>query len=601
LGLDPFDKSTIYYGSQFVHKSTDKGNTWEIISPDLTTNDPEKQKQHESGGLTMDATGAENHCTILAIAPSTVEKGVLWIGTDDGNVQLSRDGGKTWNNVTPKIAGYPKNAWIPQVKPSVFKGGEAIVVVNNYRQFDYKPYLFRTRDYGQTWENLVTPQQIGENNYVLSAVQDIAEPKLIFLGTENGVWVTLDEGKNWTRWTAEFPTGVPAMDLVIHPREHDLVIGTFGRAIYVLDDVRPLREMVKEGTQVLNKTLHVFEPGDAIIQQIQDPAGVLFPGNGTFIGQNRPFGASISYVINKPAEEKKEEAAGKTDKKPDPKSTKKAEPNKDAVTDPKSGEKKEDKTPKIKYDSLTLEVFNSANQKIRTIKQKTPDDNGLNRIAWTLTEKGARGASREKAKAGAPEPSGTTVLPGTYKLRITFGNQKDSAMINVKYDPRYTLPAGVLESRYKMIKDLEKLTTLAAEATNRLRESREIADEFEKKMKDSKPDQYKDALEKTKAIKDSINVLFDYILGKEDKRQGIVRQRDPTPVSYINNARFYINSSLEPVSSTDQRVFKFAEDRITEVLNKVNTFYEKQWTPYRGVMEKVVISPFKEYQPLKNN
>jgi photosystem II stability/assembly factor-like uncharacterized protein len=598
LGLDPFDKSTLYYGSQFVHKSADKGNTWEIISPDLTTNDPEKQKQHESGGLTMDATGAENHCTIMAIAPSGVEKGVLWVGTDDGNVQLSRDGGKTWSNVTPKIAGYPKAAWIPQVKPSSFKGGEALVVINNYRQFDYRPYLFRTRDYGQTWENIVTPQQVGENNYVLSAVQDIVEPKLIFLGTENGLWVTLDEGKTWTRWTAEFPAGVPAMDLVIHPREHDLVIGTFGRAVYVLDDIRPLREMVKEGTFVLNKTLHVFEPGDAILQQVQDPAGILFPGNGMFIGQNRPFGALISYVINKPVE-KKEEAADKDAKKPDAKSAKKPEPKKAEATDVKATEKKDDKTPKIKYDSVTLEVFNSANAKIRTIKQKAPEDNGLNRLTWTLTEKGVRGVSREKGRAGAPEPSGVTVLPGTYKVRITFGAEKDSAMINVNYDPRYTLQAGVLESRYKMTKDLDKLTALAEQAGSQLRESRDIADELEKKMKDSKQDQYKDALEKTKVIKDSINALFDYILGKEDKRQGIIRQRDPTPVSYIGNARFYINSSLEPVSATDQRVFKFAEDKITELVNKVNAFYAKQWPEYRTMMEKVVISPFKDYQPLK--
>lgn len=599
LGLDPFDKSTIYYGSQFVHKSADKGNTWQIISPDLTTNDPEKQKQHESGGLTMDATGAENYCTILAISPSPVEKGVLWVGTDDGNVQLSRDGGKTWSNVTPKVSGYPKGAWVAQVKPSTFKAGEAFVVVNNYRQFDYKPYLFRTRDFGQTWENLVTPQLVGENNYVLSIAQDVVEPKLIFLGTENGVWVSLDEGKAWSRWTAEFPAGVPAMDMVIHPREHDLVIGTFGRAIYVLDDIRPLREMVKEGAQVLNKTLHVFEAPDAVIKQIQDPAGILFPGNGMFIGQNRPFGAMISYVINKPAEQKKDEMDDKSEKKTDSESEKKPNPEKEAsAKETKAREKKED-SKKIKYDSITFEVFNAANQKIRTMKQKAPENNGLNRFTWTLTEKGAQQPSRDKTKPGAPEPSGTTVLPGSYKVRVIFANLKDSAMVNVMYDPRYALAQGVLESRYKMITDLEKLLLLVSEATNRLRESHDIADEFEKKMKDSKQDQYKDALQKTKVVKDSINALFDYILGKEDKRQGIIRQRNPTPVSYIANARFYINSSLDPVSPTDQRVFKFAEDKITGVINKVNAFYEKQWPEYRSTMEKVVISPFKDYQPLK--
>ncbi|MFM8744242.1 MAG: WD40/YVTN/BNR-like repeat-containing protein [Cytophagales bacterium] len=195
LALDPFDKSTIYYGSQFLHKSTDKGSTWEIISGDLTTNDPEKQKQHESGGLTMDATGAENHCTILAIAPSPKDKNVIWVGTDDGQVQLTRDGGKTWTNLTPKIMGMPKGAWIPQLQASTYHAGEVFVVVNNYRQFDYKPYLFRSKDFGQTWESLLSTAQVGDANYTLAVAQDLVEPKLIFVGTENGFWVSLDEGK----------------------------------------------------------------------------------------------------------------------------------------------------------------------------------------------------------------------------------------------------------------------------------------------------------------------------------------------------------------------------------------------------------------------
>jgi hypothetical protein len=377
------------------------------------------------------------------------------------------------------------------------------------------------------------------------------------------------------------------MDMVIHPREHDLVLGTFGRGIYVLDDVRPLREMVKEGTQILSKVIHVFEPAEAYIKQIQDPAGTLFPGNGTFIGENRSFGAQVNYVINKPAEEKKDES---TDKKTDDKA-KKPEASKDKPAD--------DAKNKIKYDSVTFEVFNARNEKIRTIKQKAPETNGINKFSWQMNEKGARGASREKTRAGAPEPGGATVLPGTYKVRVTFGNQKDSTNIKVNYDPRYTLSSSVIESRYDMAKNLDKLTALSGEATNRLRESKEIAEEFEKKMKEVKGEQYKDALEKTKVVKDSINALFDYILGKEDKRQGIVRQRDPTPVSYIGNARYYISTSLDPIGETDQRVMKLAEDQIAEVISRVNAFYEKQWTPYRAAMEKVVISPFKDYVPLK--
>ena len=598
LALDPFDKSTIYYGSQFVHKSADKGTTWDIISGDLTTNDKEKQKQHESGGITMDATGAENHCTILAISPSPKEKGLLWVGTDDGQLQLSRDAGKTWTNLTSKITGMPKGAWIPQIQASIYNAGEVFVVVNNYRQFDFKPYLFRSIDYGQTWENIVTSAQVGENNYTLAVVQDLLEPKLIFLGTENGLWVSLDEGKSYTRWTSGYPAGVPTMDLVVHPREHDLVIGTFGRALYILDDIRPLREMVKEGTQVLNKTVHLFDAPDAYQVVTQDPAGILFPGNAMFQGENRTTGGMISFVINKPAVKKEEPKLEdkKTDvKKPDAKKEVKSVEKKEE----KKEEVKEDKKPK--YDSLTLEVFNSKGEKIRTIKQKTPEDNGLNRTTWALNERGVRQPSREKATAGAAEPSGSQVLPGTYKLRMTFGGAKDSAMINVKSDTRYTNVESIILARYNMIKDLQKMMALGSQAMDRLRESKEIAEEFEKKMKEAKRDDLKEATDKTKIVKDSIIAIMDYIVGKEDKRQGIVRQPDPTPISYIGTAQFFISSSRDPVSITDQRVFQQAEQQINKLIERVNKFYEKTWPGYRTLMEKVSISPFKNYEPMKRN
>jgi photosystem II stability/assembly factor-like uncharacterized protein len=591
IAQDPFDRSTIYYGSQFVHKSTNKGQTWEIISGDLTTNDPSKQKQHESGGLTMDATGAENHCTILAIAPSPKEKGTIWVGTDDGQVQLTRDGGKTWTNVTAKITGMPKGAWIPQVRASSFQAGEVFVVVNNYRQFDFKPYLFRSKDYGQTWESLVSGAQVGDNNYTLAVQQDLVEPKLIFLGTENGLFVSLDEGKSYTRWTSGYPAGVPTMDMTIQPREHDLVIGTFGRAIYVLDDIRPLREMVQEGPQVLNKKLHVFAAPDAYLATIQDPAGVLFPGNALFLGQNRPTGALISYVVNKP-EEKKEEP--KAEEKKDDK-------NKKAETAPAPKVEEKDAKPKVKYDSIQVEVFNARAEKIRTLKIKAPEDNGLNRMTWSLNEKGERGPSREKPRANAPEPGGVQVLPGTYKVRFTFGDQKDSTQITVKADPRFTVNQSIVDARYAMLKNLQKMTGLSGKAMERLRESKEIVEEYEKKLKDSKRTDLKDAADKTKVMKDSIGAIMDFIVGKEDKRQGIVRQPDPTPVSYIFVASYYISTSKEPVNATDQRVYQQADEQVSKVLSKVNYFYEKTWPSYKEMMEKVTISPFKNYEPLKKD
>ena len=591
---DPFDHSTIYFGSQFVHKSTNKGDTWEIISKDLTTNDPEKQKQYESGGLTMDATGAENHCTILTIAPSPKEQGVIWAGTDDGQVQLTRDGGKTWSNLTARITGMPKNAWVPQIQASTYNKGEAFVVVNNYRQFDFKPYLFRTKDYGQTWESMVNSGQMGDNNYVLSVVQDPVEARLVFVGTENGLFVSLDEGKSYTKWTSGYPAALSTMDMVIHPREHDLVIGTFGRAIYVLDDIRPLREMARDGAQVLDKTLHVFTPPDAYSVETLGPEGALFPGTGMFSGENRPLGALISYVVNKPGDKKaavKEEGPKEVSKRK----------GKAVVPVTEKAEVKKDEKTAVKYDSILLEIFNAGGEKIRTLKRPAPKDNGLNRMTWNLDEKGARNPSRNKPRANAPEPGGATVLAGTYKLRLTYGDQKDSTMINVKNDPRYLTDAANLQARYDRMKELGKMKELVATATDRLRESKGIVEDFEKRMNEAEREDLKDALDKTKAIKDSINKVFDFILGAEDKRQGITSTEFPSRVSYINTAMGYTNSSRDPLSARDNVVFGHAQEKTKSILDKVNAFYREQWQAYKDMMGKVGLSPFKDYEPLDNN
>lgn len=591
IAQDPNNNSTLYYGSQFLHKSTNKGDTWEIISPDLTSNDPSKQKQHESGGMTMDATGAENHCTILAIAPSAKKAGVIWVGTDDGKVQVTQDGGKTWSDVTSKIAGMPKASWVAQIQASAYNAGEAFVVVNNYRMFDYKPYLFRTKDYGATWESLATTAQVGDNNYTLSVVQDPVEPKLLFLGTENGLFISIDEGKNWTKWTAEFPAGVPVMDMVIHPREHDLVMGTFGRAIYILDDIRPLRELAKSNAAAMNATVKLFTPPDAYLASNQQPSGVRFDANAIYNGQNRPFGALLTYSVNKPAEKKEEKPAEKADAK----GGKKTDAKK---TEPAAPEKKD----KVKFDSVKLEIFNSSGVLINTLKQKAPEENGVHRMSWMLNEKSEPNPSRERPRGGGGGFGGfggTTVLPGNYKLRISFGNQKDSSMITVKADPRAEVTQAVLEQRYAMLKDLQKLRGLATKATERLRESLEIVEEYEKKIKDSKRTDLKEASDKTKAMKDSVNALFDFILGKVDKRQGIVRSPDPTPVSYVQTAQGYIGRSRDPISDTDRRVYQHAEEQITTVVDRVNRFYATTWPEYRAIMEKVSFAVFKDYEPLK--
>ena len=301
INIDPFDNNTIYFGSQFVHKSTDKGNTWMVISTDLTTNDPEKLKQDESGGLTMDATGAENHCTVLVIEPSPLEKDMLWVGTDDGKVHITKDGGKNWTDISSNIKELPKGSWIVQIKASNKNKGEALLVANDYRRFNYAPYAFRTTDYGKSWKRIVNDNDV--KSYALSIVEDPVEKNLMFLGTDDGLYISLNAGQNWQKWTKGFPT-VSVKDLVIHPREHDLVIGTFGRAAWVLDDIRPLRALAKNQT-VLSQKVKLFDPPIAYQAAYQQPTGSRFGADAMYNGENKDYGAIMTYYLT--VEEKKKE------------------------------------------------------------------------------------------------------------------------------------------------------------------------------------------------------------------------------------------------------------------------------------------------------
>ena len=584
IAQDPFDPATIYFGSQFVHKSTDKGNTWSIISPDLTTNDPEKQKQYESGGLTMDATGAENNTTILSITPSPVQKGVIWVGTDDGRVQLTRNGGESWSNVTSNIPGFPSAGWVAQIKASPYNAGEAFAVVNNYRNFDYKPYLFRTTDYGATWTNMVNASQVW--NYTLSFIQDPVEPKLMFLGTEGGLYVSFDAGKNWNRWKEGY-SSVPTMDLVIHPREHDLVIGTYGRAAYVMDDIRPLRAIAKNGTGTINKTLKVFDAPVAYQAWNQQAPGTRFGANAIYNGENRRSGAMITYLINKP-EEKKEEKNTETDKKG--KKTKKAEP---------AADDSEEKEEKVSYDSLEVTIYNAKGKLIRTLAQKAPEENGLHRFYWRMDEKGVQRPGRKRPKEDAREPGGVDVLPGTYKVKFAFGDQVDSTTVQVKYDPRLEVGESTLNAMYDFNKRAEKELAKVSEATFRLAESKEILDDYIKRMKEKDEDGYKELIDRAKAAQDTIDQHMTALIGADNSgKQGIIGEKETNVSDRFWRVRYYVGSSINPPGATEERLLKQAVDKARPVLEAVEAFFNNQWQELRKDLVSADLSMFKDYEPL---
>ncbi|WP_299123696.1 hypothetical protein [uncultured Tenacibaculum sp.] len=568
INLDPFNNSTLYFGSQFVHKSTDKGLSWEVISPDLTTNDKSKQKQSESGGLTLDATGAENHCTILVIEPSPLEKDMLWVGTDDGNVQITQNGGQTWTNVTKNIKGLPSGSWITQIKASNKNKGEALLVANDYRRFNYTPYVYRTKDYGKTWERIVNKDDVV--SYTLSIVEDPITPNLLFLGTDDGLYISLNAGKKWAKWTNGFPT-VSVKDLVIHPREHDLIIGTFGRAAWVLDDIRPLREMAMN-TNVLQKNIVLFEPPIAYQASYQQPTGSRFGADAIYNGENRSRGALVSYYVNKPKQEKNE---NKKDKK--------------------TKELKE-KKPTIKWDSIKFEIFDGT-RLIRTIKRKAPKENGLQKGTWYMDEKGVDRPSRRIRKSKR-EPSGVRVKPGTYRIKTTFGNQTSEQNIIVKSDPRYPVLKENIDEKYRLSKKLEGYQKSIAQAVKQLVESKNTAKGFKSKLTKKDKKLYKKEIKTSTDIIKKIDTLLNVYLGKVDKRQGIVRSPEVNVNQRIGTARWYVGSKPK-ITSTERTLINQAKDALQDALNSTNKFFNNEWKSYRENTEKIVISPFKKVETLK--
>lgn len=591
INIDPFNNSTIYFGSQFVHKSTDKGLTWTIISGDLTTNDPEKLKQHESGGLTMDATGAENHCTILVIEPSTLEKDMLWASTDDGRVHYTQNGGTSWTDVTKNIKGLPAGSWIPQIKASNKNKGEALLIANDYRRFNFTPYAYRTKDYGKTWQRIVDANDA--KSFALSIVEDIEEPNLMFLGTDDGLYVSVTAGDKWTKWTEGFPT-VPVKDLVIHPREHDLVIGTFGRAAWVLDDIRPLRAIAKN-SQVLNKKLELFQPPTAYQAAYQQATGSRFGGDALYNGENRGYGARLSYYA-------------KIDKKID------GEKDKDKKEDDEKDDKEEDDSGKsdetlnqvqgndknvIKWDSLTLKIYDGE-RLIRTLKHKAPDSSGIHKRTWRLDEAGVSRPSRTIRKE-TQESSGVGVKPGTYKAVLSFGDQTSETQITVSSDPRLEVSNANTNEVYDASKKLEAIQQTITDAVKQLVESKQIAEKFQADLKKLDQEKYKEDIKASKEIIKKIDEIVDIYLGKEDKRQGITSTSVVNVNDRLRSANSYVGSRQSGLTSTENTLIKHAEDAVTEALDKTNTFFTDEWKPYQSKMEQLQPNPFKEVKSFKLN
>jgi len=555
IAQDPHDVNTVYYASQFLHKSKDSGETWEIISPDLTTNDSTKQRQQKTGGLTFDITGAENHTTILAIAPSPVDKNVIWVGTDDGNLQVTQDGGKTWTNVAAKLTGLPKASWIPQVQASKYNAGEVWVIANNYRNNDFAAYAYHSADYGKTFTRIADDSKVW--GFTLSIKQDPTEPNLVFLGTEFGLYVSFDKAKTWNKWEHGYPKAVSTYDMTIQEREADLVIGTFGRAIYVLDDIRPLRAFAKNGGKAPAGKITAFPAPDAYQAEIQQPHGERFMASAKYAGENRVFGGRLSYLI----QDEKE-----------------------------------------KLDSLTVKIYTASGEQIRTLK--TLPSKGVNRIIWNLDRKssaemtggwggGQGGGGRSR---GFFEPSGGDALPGTYKVVMEYGGESSETSITVHADPRIQPTLSNLEAKDNFLKKVEALSSEVTATTKKLDEAQKVIDKVNSLIKDVKTDEAKALETAAKDIKKKLDAAREAFTGPKVEGQGIVRNLFPTTMTHLFAPRSYASTSYAAPGATEERLLGHAKEAAAAAIAKVEAFIQGDWKAFE---EKVKATPIDLFQNIK--
>ena len=421
---------TLYYGAQLVFRSKDQGESWERISPDLTTNDPAKLKQDESGGLTLDNSTAENHCTVFAIAESPKDSQVVWVGTDDGNVQVTRDGGKTWTNGAGNVPGLPKGTWVTSVEPGHFDAATAYVTFDGHMTGDMKTYIYKTTDAGKTWQALATPDLRG---YAHVVKEDLVNPNLLFAGTEFGLWVSVDGGRQWGQFTAGLPN-VAVRDLAIHPREHDLVVATHGRGIYIVDDITPLRKLTAEALEA--EAVFLDSRPSPMVMPIFEFG---FNGDAEFVGQSPNEAAVITYYLKK----------------------------------------------RHLFGDLLVEVYDEKG----TLLSSLPGSKrrGINRVEWPMRSKMPRIPPGATLVPSVYAMLGPRVPEGTYTVKLIKGKDTYTSQVRLVPDPRSTHTAAdralQRETTTKLYGMMERLAYVVDAITNARDQARARA----AKVKDGDP------------------------------------------------------------------------------------------------------------------
>jgi photosystem II stability/assembly factor-like uncharacterized protein len=514
LTISPHDHNKVYVGSQHVHQTTDGGQSWQVISPDLSLND--KARQQSSGGLTPDNIGVEYAGVVFAIAESRLEKGLIWAGTNDGLVQLTRDGGKAWTNLTANIPNLPPWGTISNIEPSRYAAGTAYLTVDFHQVNNRDPFVYKTADYGKTWKAITNGIPRSMLSYAHCVREDPVRRGLLYLGTENGVYVSLDDGENWRPLQNNLPHA-PVYWLTVQETFNDLVVATYGRGFWILDDVTPLQQMTP---QVQSAEAHLFPPKEAWrFRDITDP--VTMPDDPTE-GQNPRYGASISYYLKTPS-------AG-----------------------------------------VTVAIADAQGRTVRTLRGTNAA--GVNVVAWDLRSEPTPELRLRTSPLFAPEiavgPQGwrsgggqMTLLepPGTYTVKLSAGGRDLTQPLVVKKDPHSEGTEADIQQQRKTLEELRKDAEATAGMINQMESARAQIQGLVRMLEDREPEARKDAdalEQKITAIEGNLIELRATGRGQDGVRWGAKLHGK---ISYLANQ---IQSADNRPTSQQIEVQKILEERI---------------------------------------